>query len=112
MDYQKTKKRLDEQKQDLLRKLVNTNLTKEEHQRLLNSVDIYDYIIELTDITILNEETYIKDTRGGFYPYCPQGSKIFNLKRDPTKISLIKVKNPKMEFTRGSLSLVARLFGG
>lgn len=50
MDYMDIKEQLEVQKLNLQRKLDNPGLTKEEYEQLQNSLNNYDYIIELTDM--------------------------------------------------------------
>lgn len=50
MNYQEVKERLESVKLELMKKLKNPNLSKEEQQTIRRSIDNYDYIIELTDM--------------------------------------------------------------
>ncbi len=50
MDYLDVKEQLELQKMNLLKKLDNPELTKEECENLRNLINNYDYIIELTEM--------------------------------------------------------------
>ncbi len=50
MNYIEVKEKLEATKLDLVKKLKNPNLTKEEFETIKKSIDNYDYIIELTDM--------------------------------------------------------------
>jgi L-lactate utilization protein LutB len=50
MRYQEVKEKLEAAKLELVKKLNNPNLTKEEHETIKNSIDNYDYILELTEM--------------------------------------------------------------
>lgn len=50
MDYLDIKEQLEIQKHALLKKLEDPALTPEEYEALQNSVNNYNYIIELTDM--------------------------------------------------------------
>jgi hypothetical protein len=50
MKYVEVKEQLEASKLELVKKLKNSNLTKEEYETIKRSIDNYDYIIELTDM--------------------------------------------------------------
>lgn len=50
MDFHEVKDQLELHKQNLIKKLQNGNLTKEELETVRSSIDNYEYIIELTDM--------------------------------------------------------------
>lgn len=50
MNYQEVKEKLEATKQNLMKKLKNPNLSKEEFESIKRSIDNYEYIIELTDM--------------------------------------------------------------
>lgn len=50
MKYVEVKETLEASKLELVKKLKNPNLTKEEYETIKRSIDNYDYIIELTDM--------------------------------------------------------------
>jgi hypothetical protein len=50
MNYLEVKEKLEASKLELIKKLKNPNLTKEEYETIKKSIDNYDYIIELTDM--------------------------------------------------------------
>jgi Protein of unknown function (DUF3896) len=50
MNYQEVKEQLEVQKQNLVKKLENTNLSKEEYESIQMSIDNYEYIIDLTEM--------------------------------------------------------------
>ncbi|XJZ26627.1 DUF3896 family protein [Bacillota bacterium Lsc_1132] len=50
MDYLAVKEQLELHKLNLVKKLDNPNLTKEEYESLKNSIKNFDYIIELTEM--------------------------------------------------------------
>lgn len=50
MNYIEVKEKLEATKLDLVKKLKNPNLAKEEFETIKKSIDNYDYIIELTDM--------------------------------------------------------------
>ncbi|MGG5252673.1 DUF3896 family protein [Neobacillus sp. SM06] len=50
MDYLDVKEQLELQKMNVLKKLDNPELTKEEHENLKNLINNYDYMIELTEM--------------------------------------------------------------
>jgi hypothetical protein len=50
MKYVEVKEKLEASKLELVKKLKNPNLTKEEYETIKRSIDNYDYIIELTDM--------------------------------------------------------------
>lgn len=50
MDFHEVKDQLELHKQNLIKKLQNGNLTKEESETVRSSIDNYEYIIELTDM--------------------------------------------------------------
>lgn len=50
MDFHDLKDQLELHKQNLIKKLQNGNLTKEESETVRSSIDNYEYIIELTDM--------------------------------------------------------------
>jgi hypothetical protein len=50
MKYSEVKEKLEASKLDLVKKLKNPNLTKEEYETIKKSIDNYDYMIELTDM--------------------------------------------------------------
>jgi len=50
MKYLEVKEKLEASKLELLKKLKTPNLTKEEYETIIKSIDNYDYIIELTDM--------------------------------------------------------------
>jgi hypothetical protein len=50
MNYLEVKESLEATKLDLVNKLNNPNLTKEESETIKKSIKNYDYIIELTDM--------------------------------------------------------------
>jgi hypothetical protein len=50
MKYVEVKEKLEAVKLELVKKLKNPNLTKEEYETIKKSIDNYDYIIELTDM--------------------------------------------------------------
>jgi hypothetical protein len=50
MDFQETKARLETLKKDLTAKLENPNTPKEEIEKLQQSIDNYEYILELTEM--------------------------------------------------------------
>lgn len=50
MKYSEVKEKLEASKLELVKKLKNPSLTKEEYETIKKSIDNYDYIIELTDM--------------------------------------------------------------
>ncbi len=50
MDYLDVKEQLELQKMNVLKKLDNPDLPKEQVEKLRNFVDNYDYMIELTEM--------------------------------------------------------------
>jgi L-lactate utilization protein LutB len=50
MNYLEVKEKLEASKLELVKKLQNPNLTKDEYETIKKSIDNYDYIIELTDM--------------------------------------------------------------
>lgn len=50
MNYQEVKKILEASKLDLLKKMKNPNMSKEELDAIRHSIDNYEYMIELTDM--------------------------------------------------------------
>jgi hypothetical protein len=50
MKYVEVKENLETSKLELVKKLKNPNLTKEQYETIKRSIDNYDYIIELTDM--------------------------------------------------------------
>jgi hypothetical protein len=50
MKYVEVKEQLEASKLELVKKLKNPNLTKEEYETIKKSIDNYEYIIELTDM--------------------------------------------------------------
>ncbi|WP_462413292.1 DUF3896 family protein [Neobacillus sp. Marseille-QA0830] len=50
MEYQEVKEVLEGMRQDLLRKLEDASLTKEDKINIQKSIYNYEYIIELTDM--------------------------------------------------------------
>jgi hypothetical protein len=50
MKYTEVKEKLEASKLELVKKLKNPSLTKEEYETIKKSIDNYDYIIELTDM--------------------------------------------------------------
>lgn len=50
MDYLDVKEELEVHKLNLMKKLDNPNLTKEEFENLQNAINNYNYIIELTEM--------------------------------------------------------------
>jgi hypothetical protein len=50
MNYLEVKEKLEASKLELVKKLQNPNLTKDEFETIKKSIVNYDYIIELTDM--------------------------------------------------------------
>ncbi|WP_423801206.1 DUF3896 family protein [Neobacillus sp. SAB-20_R2A] len=50
MNYLEVKEKLEASKHNLEKRLENLQLSKEEKETLLHSIDNYNYIIELTDM--------------------------------------------------------------
>lgn len=50
MDYQEIKGQLEGQKVNLMRRLNDQNLSKEEIEKIKKNIDNYEYIIELTEM--------------------------------------------------------------
>jgi Protein of unknown function (DUF3896) len=50
MNYQEVKEKLEASKLELMKKLEDPNLSNDEKQNILKSLDNYEYIIELTDM--------------------------------------------------------------
>jgi len=50
MNYPEVKGQLEGQKLNLLKKLDNLNLSKEEMEKIKRAIDNYEYIIELTEM--------------------------------------------------------------
>jgi len=50
MNYLEVKGQLEEKKLNLLKKLDNSNLSKEEMEKIKRAIDNYEYIIELTEM--------------------------------------------------------------
>ncbi|RSK27538.1 DUF3896 domain-containing protein [Bacillus sp. HMF5848] len=50
MEYQDVKQKLEAMKNDLARKIEDPNVPIEEKERLKNTIENYEYIIELTDM--------------------------------------------------------------
>lgn len=50
MNYREIIEQLEGQKQNLITRLENTNLSKEEYEAIQRSIENYQYIIELTEM--------------------------------------------------------------
>lgn len=50
MNYQEVKEKLEASKLELMKKIEDPNLSNDEKQNILKSLDNYEYIIELTDM--------------------------------------------------------------
>ncbi|WP_458413114.1 DUF3896 family protein [Schinkia sp. CFF1] len=50
MNYREIINKIEKDKTDLIKRLENKNLTKEEFESIKHSIDNYDYIIELAEM--------------------------------------------------------------